>query len=399
MATSLKDSPSLARFLDSAADELKQLQSAGLYRKLTPLETVAGAEACIEGKQVVNWCSNDYLGLSQHPKVIDAAIKAARQAGIGARASRLLSGNTKYHQALEQRLAAWFGSEGAVVYPSGYQANSGALGALLSAGDIVFVDRLAHASLLDAVRATQATFRVFRHNDAGHLEQLLSRSKKARRRWVVSEGVFSMDGDCAPLADLLRVCEKQDAVFYLDDAHGAFVCGKTGRGSPELSKVKTNRLIYMATLGKALGCQGGFVAGPKILIDYLLNKSRSFIYSTALAAPVAASAFAAIGVVENEPQRRLHVQALSRQIHQALVGMKIKTAPKASHILPVIVGDAQKTAQLTRHLWQQGLWAPATRPPTVPENTARLRLGITAAHTKEQAQALVGALETAWAKI
>jgi len=208
-----------------------------------------------------------------------------------------------------------------------------------------------------------------------------------------------MDGDSAPLADLLKVCEKQDAIFYLDDAHGAFVCGKTGRGSPELNKVKTNRLIYMATLGKALGCQGGFVAGPKVLIDYLLNKSRTFIYSTALAAPVAASALAAIGVVEDEPQRRAHVQDLSCQIHQALIRMKIKTTASASHILPVIVGDSQKTVQLARHLWQQGFWAPAIRPPTVPENTARLRLGVTAAHTKEQAQALISALEKAWAEV
>lgn len=388
----------LAHFLDNAAGSLKQLGAAGLYRKLTPLESVTGPEVCIEGKRVINWCSNDYLGLSQHPQVIGAATQAMQEAGVGARASRLLSGDTRWHQALEQRLAAWFQTEAALVYSSGYQANYGALGALLSDQDIVFVDRLAHASLLDAARATRATFRVFKHNDAGHLEKLLSASMQARQRWVVTEGVFSMDGDRAPLAELLMACEKHGAILYLDDAHGAFVCGKTGRGSPELSGVDSRRLIYMATLGKALGCQGGFLAGPQVLIEHLINKSRTFIYSTGLAVPIAAAAAAALNVVEAEPHRRAYVEALSRRIHQALLGMKIKTAAGASHILPVIVGDAKKTVRVASHLWQQGLWAPAIRPPTVAEGAARLRLGVTALHTEAHAQGLIQALEDAFGR-
>ena len=202
---------------------------------------------------------------------------------MGARASRLLAGSTRWHTRLEASLAAWFGSEAAIVYPSGYQANLGTLGALCSSRDIIFVDRLAHASLVDAARATRATLRVFRHNDPAHVAALLARAGGARRRFIVTEGVFSMEGDRAPLAELAELAESHDAMVYVDDAHGAFVVGATGRGTPEAAGLPQARFLYMGTLGKALGCQGGFVVGPTPLIELLRNRARTFIYTTALA--------------------------------------------------------------------------------------------------------------------
>lgn len=236
---------------------------------------------------MVTWCSNDYLGLSLHPRVIRAACEAAQRWGVGARASRLLAGSTALHAKLEAQLAACFGAEAAIVFPSGYLANLGTISALLGPEDVVLVDRLAHASLIDACRASRARLRVFRHHDVEQVASLLSRSTTARRRMVVTEGVFSMDGDRAPLAQLADVVNAHDALLYLDDAHGAFVLGATGRGSPEAAGVAHGSMIYMGTLGKALGSQGGFVVGSKALVDFLRNRARHFIYATALATPVA----------------------------------------------------------------------------------------------------------------
>lgn len=397
MIATSKHSSALAQLCDDAAERLQQLKAQGLHRQITVLEAIRGAEVTIDGKRFISWCSNDYLGLSQHPEVIQAAAGAAQKAGVGARASRLLAGTTRWHEQLEEDLARWYSAESAIVYPSGYQANCGALGALAKAEDIIFTDRLAHASLCDAARATRATFRVFRHNDLEHLKLLLSRSTKARRRFIVTEGVFSMDGDRAPLSGLLDLAEAHDAVVYLDDAHGAFVTGKTGRGSIEENGVAADRLVYMATLGKALGCQGGFVAGSSTLIDLLRNKSRTFIYSTALAIPVAAAAIAALKIVQARPGLRKQVEANCRAIHQALIQSRIPTSAMPSHILPVILGDTAQAVRCAGRLYQQGIWAPAIRPPTVPKNTARLRLGITALHTEEQVGQLIEALEAAWA--
>jgi len=350
---------------------------------------VRGATVRVDGRTVVNWCSNDYLGLSAHPALADAAAGAAASWGVGARASRLLAGSTALHDRLEQALAAWFGAARGIVYSSGYLANLGILGAVLGPKDLVVVDRLAHASLVDAARASRARLRVFRHNDPEHLAAVLARSGKARRRLVVTEGLFSMDGDQAPLRELLSAADAHGAILYVDDAHGAFALGPTGRGTPEACRVPHSRLLYFGTLGKALGCQGGFLVGPAPLIEYLHNRSRTFIYSTALSVPVVAASLAALTIVSREPERRARLWQRVRQ----LAG---HAAPpwtgEASYILPVMAGTAERAGQWAAALWRRGAWAPAIRPPTVPRGTARLRISVTAAHTASHVDALGRAL-------
>lgn len=342
--------------------------------------------------KAVDWSSNDYLGLAAHPAVIKAACQAAKDVGVGAKASRLLSGNSRWHVKLEEELAGFFGAEQAIVFSSGYQANSGILGALLGKEDCVVVDRLCHASLLDGARASPATFRIFQHNDVDHLRQVLSRTAKARRRFVVTEGVFSMDGDSAPLAALAKGADAHDAVLYVDDAHGAFVKGKTGRGSLEEAGLDSRRILYMATLGKALGCQGGFLVGSAVLVDFLRNRSRPFIYATALAIPVVAAAAAALTVAQKESRRRMRLKQNAKRLHARLTRLGLITAAQPSHILPVILGSTQRALSVSRALLKKGHWAPAIRPPTVAEGTARLRLSLTTLHTDKQIDQLVAAL-------
>ncbi|MBI4354621.1 MAG: 8-amino-7-oxononanoate synthase [Candidatus Omnitrophica bacterium] len=378
-------------------------------RTLTTVEAVDGVTATIEGRRLVLWCTNDYLGLSQHPRLIQAASEAARRWGVGARASRLLAGSTALHRQLEERLASFFHAEAAAAFPSGYLANLGILGALLSSDDIVFIDRLAHASLIDACRLSRARLRVFRHNDTGHVSTLLKRTATARptggyhRRVVVTEGVFSMEGDRAPLKELLGVTRREGALLYVDDAHGAFATGATGRGTPEVeglvrhtaSADRHEPMIYMATLGKALGCQGGFVAGSSSLIRLIQNRARSFIYETAQSPPVVAAACEALDVIEQEPSHR---EALARNVERIHQGLR-KASDTFTHIVPIVVGTSRRARELSASLFEQGIFAPAIRPPTVPEGTARLRLSVTALHTEEQIDHLAHVLRQAVSRI
>ena len=377
--------------LAEIAGDLADLDAGGLRRDLTVLEAVDGSTVRIGDKRLVCWCSNDYLGLSTHPRLIQAAHDAAQKWGVGARASRLLAGSTDLHRQLEARLASWFQAEAAIVYPSGYLANLGTLGSLLSRGDAIFIDRLAHASLWDAARSTGARLRFFGHNDLSHVATLLARASSARRRVIITEGVFSMDGDVPPLAELVEVAQTYDAWVYLDDAHGAFVMGQTGRGSPEAAGVPHERVLYMGTLGKALGAQGGFIVGPELLIRWLHHRARPFIYTTALAVPSVAAALEALRVVDEEPQRRkrlLELASVLRDRLQSLGGVP----PGFSPIVPLILGEPNRSLRVAAALFAQGHWAPAIRPPTVPNHTARLRLSVTALHTRDQIEALTHTL-------
>lgn len=375
------------------------MTDAGLKRQLTCLEAVDGVRVRVDGREVVNWCSNDYLGLSQHSRLAATAAHAATSWGVGARASRLLAGTTRWHADLERALAAWFGAERAIVYSSGYVTNLGVLGALLTSDDAVFMDRLVHASLVDAVRASRATLKVFHHNDPAHLVQLLSRTRTCRRRLIVTEGVFSMNGDVARLQELVEAAEAHDALLYLDDAHGAFVLGARGRGTPEACGISHERFIYMGTLGKALGCQGGFVIGPATLIEWLHNHSRPFIYSTALAVPIAAAAVEALRVLQDEPGHRAQLHDRVGRLHRQVAGLiEGSVVGTPTHIIPVVVGDAKLALELSGRLMAQGHWALAIRPPTVPKGTARLRVGVTALHTDAQIDAFARALRSALAE-
>jgi 8-amino-7-oxononanoate synthase len=392
----------LDKLMEALDEELHALRNQDLFRTLSTIEERRGCTARIDGKWLVLWCTNDYLGLSMHPRVVGAACEAARCWGVGARASRLLAGSTQLHEHLEQQLAEFFHTEAALVYPSGYQANLGTLSALLSRQDLVLVDRFAHASLIDACRASHATLRVFRHNDAGHVANLLGRYAAARRRLVVTEGVFSMDGDHAPLGELVDVVQRAGAVLYLDDAHGAFATGASGRGSPEVAGIPHDTMLYMGTLGKALGCQGGFVVGPRALVEFLRNRARTFIYSTALAVPVVAAAREALRLVHEDPTPRLRLAQHVEQFHARLSSLqplrptlsrKGRVHPSIpSHIVPIVVGSARQACELTSQLLSRGMFAPAIRPPTVPQGTARLRISLTALHTAEQLEQLAAAL-------
>jgi glycine C-acetyltransferase/8-amino-7-oxononanoate synthase len=312
-----------------------------------------------------------------------------------------VAGSLTLHAQLEERLASFFHTEAAVLFSSGYLANLGALSALLRRGDLVLADRLAHASLIDACRTSGATFRIFHHNDASHVARLLERYPSGRRRFVVTEGVFSMEGDRAPLRQLLDVAQTYGAFLYVDDAHGAFVTGSSGRGSPEAAGVPHARLIYMGTLGKALGCQGGFVAGPQPLIGSLHNRARQFIYSTALAVPVAAAALEALRLVEADGRPRARLARHVERLHARLSAMQTISAlgqlrdRPASHIVPIVVGSSKHACQVSSRLMDRGIFAPAIRPPTVPEGTARLRISLTALHTSAQLNQLADALQDA----
>lgn len=383
------------RLLEELGAELSTLEAHGLRRRLTSVEAIDGPHVTVKGQRLVAWCSNDYLGLSTHPEVIRAAVQAAEEFGVGAQAARLLSGTTRHHTELERALAAWFQAPRALVFSSGYLANLGALGALLASGDEVFVDRSAHASLFDAARATRATLRVFQHNDVSQLAELLGRARRGRRRLIVTEGVFSMDGDQAPLTELLTLAEQHDAVLYVDDAHAAFVLGEHGRGSPEAAGLNHERLLYMGTLGKALGSQGGFVIGPEPLIDVLCSRAKTFLFNTAPAVPVVAAAAAGLRVLRAQPELRARLRDRVQMLKRRLANVRAMPIPVSSHIVPVRIGETRQALRLAKALHEQGVWAPAIRPPTVPEGTARLRLSITARHGDEHIAALAAALERA----
>lgn len=381
---------SLQRMLSAGLDALEE---SALLRSLSCIEAVKGANIVIAGKQYTCWCSNDYLGLSQHPKVLEVLAETAVKWGVGSRASRLLAGTTQWHQQLEFALAKWFGTESALVFSSGYLTNLGVLKSLLSPKDEVFVDRLSHASLIDAVRSTGARFRVYQHNDSDHLNVLLERSSnKKGHRIVVTEGVFSMDGDRSPLRKLIETIERNDAYLYLDDAHGCFISGRTGRGACEAADITSNRVIYMGTLSKALGAQGGFIVGSTILIRWITNQARTFIYDTALAVSITAAAFEALRMLEAEPIWRVRFNDNYEYLGKKLFEAKIIPENTHSWIVPIPVGKAQDALQASKQLEKNSHWAPAIRPPTVPVNTARLRLSVTALHSKDQIDHLVSVL-------
>ncbi len=383
----------LSQLLTELAEESVTRRAAQLHRQQVVIDAISAARVQIQGRWLTNWCSNDYLGLSTHPALVQAAAEAAQALGVGARASRLLAGTTRWHDELESRLAAWYGAESAIVFSSGYLTNWGALTTLLSARDEVLIDRLAHASLVDAVRASRAHLRVFRHNDPAHIAQVWARPSRARRRMIVTEGVFSMDGDRAPLADLATMASRTGALLYVDDAHGAFMLGSHGRGAPQAAGVPLDQLVYVATLGKALGCQGGAIIGPRVLIDALRHQARSYVFATALAVPVAAAACTALRVLEQagDPLRQRLWNRVRRLAAQLSRLTQVSQDPSA--IVPILVGESSTAVRIAQALWDRGCWAPAIRPPTVPRGTARLRISVTVAHTDEQIDHLANSLK------
>ncbi|MCW9013413.1 MAG: 8-amino-7-oxononanoate synthase [Gammaproteobacteria bacterium] len=374
--------------------ELAQRKQHKLYRSRRVSESAQGPEIMVDGRKLVNFCSNDYLGLANHPAIRKAFISGVEKYGTGSGAAHLVNGHSAAHHALEAELAEFTGYPKALLFSTGYMANLGIAQALCSRGDAIFEDRLNHASLLDAGLLSGARLQRYQHLNAVELEKKLSARDKGEKL-VMSDGVFSMDGDAAPINQLATVCQQQDAWLMIDDAHGFGALGENGRGSLEQQNVSTDRVpIYMATLGKALGCAGAFVAGDEDLIEYLIQTARSYIYTTASPPAVAEATRASLKVVAEESWRRKKLQQHIDQFQQGAQQLGLNLLPSATAIQPIVLGDAETALTASQKLLQQGLLITAIRPPTVPEGTARLRITLRADHQTEQIDQLLEALST-----
>lgn len=365
----------------------------GLTRQLNPHGAAHPGRQVHEGQTFVNFGSNDYLGLAADPRVIAAAVRTAEDLGWGAGASPLVTGWSDAHQALATSLAHFEQTEAVALFSSGFAANLGTITALVGPGDAVYADRLNHACLIDGARLAGARLRVYPHNDMNRLESILQRDRgRFRRALITTDGVFSMDGDLAPLAELADLAERFDAMLLVDEAHGTGVFGPNGRGSAAACGVAERVPIRVGTLSKALGSLGGFVAGSRRLIDWLLNHARPLIYSTALPPPAAAAAGEALAIAQAEPWRRERLHLLSSKLRQALTSSGFDVGPSAGPIVPIMVGSPDQALVLAARLRDRGLLVPAIRPPTVPEGTARLRVGLSAAHRDKDIEALIHSL-------
>jgi 8-amino-7-oxononanoate synthase len=377
-------------------EALDELRSRDLYRRRRTVEEwpaeFGGAVARVDGEQRLVFCSNDYLGLSHHPRVIEAFRAAAARHGVGSGASHLVTGHNIEHHALEEELAAFTGRERALLFSAGYMANLGVVAALVGRGDLVLEDRLNHASLLDAALLSGARFTRCAHRDAAAMEQRLTELGESRAI-VVTDGVFSMDGDLAPLEALADMCARHRVWLMVDDAHGVGVLGANGRGTLEHFGLGSDSVpILMGTLGKALGTFGAFVAGSDSLIEYLVQKARTYIYTTALPPAVAAATRAALRLIDEESWRRERVLGHVQRFRAAAGAAGIQLAESGAPIQPIILGSAARALAASDALWQRGIWVTAIRPPTVPEDSARLRVTFSAAHRDSDLDRLVESL-------
>ncbi len=371
--------------------ELDQRKATGSVRSRRLLQSMQGAHIRVDGRDVLSFCSNDYLGLAAHPAIIAAVKRGADTSGAGSGASHLITGHHQYHQQLEQSLADFVRLPQALLFSTGYMANIGAVTALMGRDDAVFADKLNHASLNDAVVLSRAEFKRYPHQDMQALEKLLAASK-ARRKLVLVDAVFSMDGDIAPVPELLSLCEKYDAWLMLDDAHGFGVLGAEGRGVLQHFKVQSPRIIYMATLGKAAGVAGAFVAGENTLIEYLLQNARTYIYTTASPPFLSAGLLASLSIMAQESGRRERLLTLITSLRSGLSDCRWKLEDSPTPIQPLIVGSNEDALKASEQLLQRGILVPAIRPPTVPKGTARLRISLSAAHSLDDVSMLVDAL-------
>lgn len=378
--------------------ELDARASDGLLRQRRLLESPQAAHIRVRGQDLLSFCSNDYLGLASHPSLIAAMQQAAGESGTGSGASHLITGHHAKHQAMEQALANFVGMPAALSFSTGYMANLGVVTALMRRGDVVFADRLNHASLNDAVVLSRADFERYRHNDMQHLAQLLQASK-APRKLVLADAVFSMDGDLAPVPELLALCEQYDAWLMLDDAHGFGVLGQNGQGVLQHFNVQSPRIIYMATLGKAAGVAGAFIAAQQVVIDYLIQFARTYVYTTATPPALAGAVLAALEVIRADHARRAHlgdlITALKRGLASGLKSDKWSLMPSETAIQPLLVGSNEEAVWLSEYLLTQHILVPAIRPPTVPKGTARLRISLSADHSLADVERLIAALHAA----
>ena len=366
--------------------ECTALEQAGLRRYLRTLMSAPTGTINLDGRDVVLLGSNNYLGLSTHPKVINAAIEATQTFGTGASGSRLISGNSELYTTLEANLAKTKNTEAALVFSSGYAANTSVIPVLTGEGDLILSDALNHASIIDGCRLSRATRKVYRHCDVEHLKTLLSEAAAFRRRLIVTDGVFSMDGDIAPLPDIYEVATRYDAMLLVDDAHGFGVLGEDGSGTVAHFGLKGTDIIQMGTLSKAVGALGGYIAGCRALIELLINKARGFIFTTGLPPTTLAAANTALDVMRSSPELRQRLSSHARCLKTALTHLGYTLLPSETQILPVVLGNPQQATSVADALLAEGVFAPAIRPPAVPPETSRLRLTVMATHTEAEIQ-------------
>lgn len=369
------------------SQELDDLQSHQMARRCLCLDSAQGPTARMDGREMVLFCSNNYLNLANHPKIRQAASEAVEQFGWGAAASRLISGTMTPHREAEGAWAAFFGKQAALFFGSGWSANQSVLTALPGKGDLVLIDRMDHASIIDAVRTCEAQFHTYRRDNLDRLENYLAQTQY-RTKYIVTESIFSMDGDMADLRALVELKNKYNAVLVVDEAHAVGCMGKTGTGLAEQMGVLDQVDIIVAPLGKAPACGGAIVAASQVVIDYLVNKARPFIFTTAPSPVLAAVSIAALGLIQNEPQRRDRLKDNSDLIRRQLNQIGLNTGQSTSHIIPVILGSAPLAVSTAAALFANGYFAPAIRPPTVPAGKERLRISVQCDHTRTHIEGL-----------
>ncbi len=354
---------------------LAQRKADGLLRQRRLLDSPQAENIVANDQQYLSFCSNDYLGLANHSALIEALQNAAGTAGVGSGASNLITGHHRYHDDLEHQLATFVDMPAAMLFSTGYMANIGVLGALTGRGDAIFADKLNHACLNDGGYFSLADFHRFPHNDVAALEKLLQKSK-AKHKLIAVDAVFSMDGDIAPLKEYFALCEQYDAYLYVDDAHGFGVLGEHGQGTLNHLQLKSPRIIMMATLGKAAGVSGAFVAGEQVVIDYLIQTAKSYVYSTPAPPALSATLSASVSLIQRGDDLRAHLQHLIKSLKSHLDLQKWQLMPSETAVQPLLIGGNHDAVRLSEHLQSKGILVPAIRPPTVPKNTARLRISI-----------------------
>jgi 8-amino-7-oxononanoate synthase len=370
-------------------EELNKIAKNGLYRKLRRMESAASHRVIVEGREMLMFASNNYLGLADDPRLIRAACQAIETYGTGSSGSRLTTGNTLLHEQLEEHLARFKGTESAIVFNTGYMANIAALTSLVGEGDVILSDALNHASIIDGCRLSRAKTVIYRHSDVEDLEKKLKESAHFRQRLIVTDGVFSMDGNIALLPEIVALAEKYQALVMVDDAHATGVLGNNGAGTAEHFGLKDRIPVQLGTLSKALGSEGGYIAGKKVLVDFLLNRARPFIFSTALSPGVVASALQALDIVENEPERRWRLNHSSSYVRQELSRLGFHVLDGETPIIAVLIGEADTAVAFSKRLEDYGIFAPAIRPPTVPVGSSRIRITLMATHTDEDIELLI----------
>lgn len=374
-------------------EELDQMQEEGVFRNLIPLESAQGSRVEIKGKEVIQLSSNNYLGLTDHPKMKQAAIDAVEKYGAGTGSVRTIAGTLSMHEEFEQKLAEFKHTEAALVLQSGFATNQAVLSAILTKEDVVISDELNHASIIDGIRLTKAGRRIYKHTDMEDLEKALKETQEYRTRLVVTDGVFSMDGNIAPLPEIVELCEKYDALVMVDDAHASGVLGRNGRGTVDHFDLNGRVHIQVGTLSKAIGVLGGYIASTKTLRDYLIHKGRPFLFSTSHPPAVTAACSAAIDVLVEEPELIEKLWDNTKFFKEGLEKLGFDTGISETPVTPVIIGDEATTHKFSDQLFENGVFAQGIAFPTVQKGKARVRTIVTAQHSKEELQQALDAFE------